>query len=178
MTEQEIRVEFPILLYTDGACINNGSKNALGGWAYILLWDSMKKEFWHSNFEQPTTNNRMELRSILSGLKEIKSRWISPYPKIAVISDSKYCIQGASIWMYNWEKRGWKKREKEQVGRKHPLLNVDMWKEMFELCKILKPSFFWVKGHSGNKYNEICDELAEISIALRKEYSKNVRNAI
>jgi ribonuclease HI len=126
----------------------------------------MKKEFWHSNFEQPTTNNRMELRSILSGLQEIKSRWTHPYPKIAVISDSKYCVNGASIWMYRWEKRGWKKK------------NADLWKEMFDFCNILKPSFFWVKGHSGNKYNELCDSLAETSISLRQEYSKNVRNSI
>jgi ribonuclease HI len=143
MTESKIQTQFPIILYTDGACINNGSKNATGGWAYVLLWDSMKKEFWHSNFEQPTTNNRMELRSILSGLREIKSRWTHPYPKIAVISDSKYCINGASSWMYRWEKRGWKKK------------NTDLWKEMFYLCNILKPSFFWVKGHSGNKYNRL-----------------------
>jgi ribonuclease HI len=66
----------------------------------------MKKEIWRSNFEQPATNNRMELRGVLSGLNEIKSSWIFPYPKIAVISDSKYCIKGASIWMYGWEKRG------------------------------------------------------------------------
>jgi ribonuclease HI len=68
--------------------------------------------------------------------------------------------------MYRWEKKGWKKK------------NVDLWKEMFELCKILKPSFFWVKGHSGNKYNELCDSLADTSIYLRQEYSKCVRNSI
>jgi ribonuclease HI len=166
VTESETWTQFPIILYTDGACINNGSKNAAGGWAYVLLWDSMKKEFWHSNFEQPTTNNRMELRSIISGLQEIKSRWHSPYPKIAVISDSKYCIQGASSWMYRWRKKGWKKK------------NPDLWKEMFDLCQTLNPSFFWVKGHSGSKYNELCDSLAETSISLRQEYSKNVRSSI
>jgi ribonuclease HI len=176
MTEREINIQFSVILYTDGACVDNGSKNATGGWAYVLLWDSMKKEFRHSNFEKPTTNNRMELRSILSGLQEIKSRWTHPYPKIAVISDSKYCTQGASIWMYSWERKGWKRKEKsEKNGR---VLNVDLWKEMFELCKILKPSFFWIKGHSGNKYNELCDSLADTSISLRQEYSKCVRNSI
>jgi ribonuclease HI len=174
MIEQKIWNNFPIILYTDGACVNNGSKNALGGWAYVLLWDSIKREFWHSNFEQPTTNNRMEMKSILSGLRDIKSRWSSPYPKIAVISDSKYCIKGASIWMYNWERKGWKRKLKKE----NSLLNADLWKEMFDLCKILNPSFFWVKGHSGNKYNEICDSLADTSLSLRQEYSKNIRNSI
>jgi ribonuclease HI len=136
----------------------------------------MRKEFRHSSFEQPATNNRMELQSIISGLQSIKLRWPSPYPKIAVISDSKYCIKGASIWMYGWEKRGWKK--KERVEKESPLLNVDLWKEMFNLCKILNPFFFWVKGHNGNKYNEICDLLSTTSISLRQEYSKNIRNAI
>jgi ribonuclease HI len=175
MTEQKIYTEFPIILYTDGACINNGSKDAIGGFAYILLWDSMKREYWYSNFEQPTTNNRMEIKGILSGLREIKSRWNFPYPKIAVISDSKYCTEGASTWMYNWEKKGWKKGDKTKgIFR----LNVDLWKEIFELCRVLKPSFFWVKGHSGNKYNEICDELSDTSTYLRQEYSRNIRNSI
>jgi ribonuclease HI len=80
----------------------------------------------------------MDLKGILSGLQEIKSRWPFPYPKIAVISDSKYCVKGASIWMYNWEKRGWKKKSKKGS----PLLNIDLWTEMFYLCDILKPSFF------------------------------------
>jgi ribonuclease HI len=176
MTEQEIWIQFPIILYADGACKGNGSKNATGGWAYVLLWDSMKKEFRHSNFEQPATNNRMEIQSILAGLREIKSRWNTPYPKIAVISDSKYCIHGASDWMYKWEKRGWRKREK--IEKINPLLNVDLWKEMFDICKVLKPSFFWVKGHNGNKYNEICDLLSGTSLKLRLEYSKNVRNSL
>jgi ribonuclease HI len=178
MTEQEIQAKFPILLYVDGSCINNGSKDAFGGWAYVLLWDSMKKEIRHSNFEQPTTNNRMELKGILSGLQDIKSRWIYPYPKIAVISDSKYCINGASTWMYKWEKQGWKRTKNAKAGSKHSLSNIDLWKEMFELCQILKPSFFWVKGHNGNKYNEICDELSDTSALLRQEYSKIIRNSI
>jgi ribonuclease HI len=178
MIEQEIYTEFPIILYTDGSCVNNGAKNAIGGWAYVLLYETMKKEYWHSNFEQSTTSNRMELRSILSGLYEIKSRWIFPYPKIAVISDSRYCTQGASMWMYKWQRNGWKKNKNSKVGGKHSLLNIDLWKEMFDLCKILKPSFFWVKGHNGNKYNEICDELSDTSTYLRQEYFKNVRNSI
>lgn len=166
MTESEIWTRFPIILYTDGACRNNGSKNAAGGWAYVLLWNSMKRELWHSNFEQPATNNRMEIQSIISGLRDIKSRWIHPYPGIAVISDSKYCVNGASSWMYLWEKKGWKKK------------NTDLWKKMFDLCKTLNPFFFWVKGHNGNRYNEICDSLAETSIDLRREYLKNIRNCV
>ncbi|GHU49478.1 ribonuclease H [Spirochaetia bacterium] len=167
---------FPIILYADGACRNNGSKNATGGWAYILLWDSMKKEFRHSGFEQSTTNNRMEIKSILFGLQDIQSRWSNPYPQIAVISDSKYCINGASTWMYSWERRGWKKGKK--IESKSPLLNVDLWKDMFEVCTTLNPSFFWVKGHNGNKYNELCDSLAFTSIRSRQEYSKSIRNSI
>jgi ribonuclease HI len=168
MTEQEICAEFPVVLYTDGACINNGLKNSEGGFAYVLLWDSAKKELWYSNYEQPATNNRMELKGILSGLREIKYRWYHfypDYPKIAVISDSKYCVNGASSWMYNWEKKGWSGSKKKK-GEEKFILNIDLWKEMFDLCKVLRPSFFWVKGHSGNKYNEICDNLSITSLSL------------
>jgi ribonuclease HI len=134
----------------------------------------MKKEYRHSNFEQSTTNNRMEMKSILFGLYDIKSRWPSPYPKIAVISDSQYCIKGASIWMYDWERKGWRRK----INKENSLSNVDLWKEMFVLCQILNPSFFWVKGHNGNKYNELCDSIADTSLSLRQEYLKNVRNSI
>jgi ribonuclease HI len=175
MDEKEIYTQFPIILYTDGACSRNGYKDAPGGWAYILLWDSLKREFRHSNFEQPATNNRMEIKSIISGLRDIKDRWKPPYSKIAVISDSEYCVKGASVWMYSWERMGWKKKEKRE--KQKPLLNIDLWKEMFELCTILKPSFFWVKGHSGNKYNELCDLLSSTSLERKEEYSRSIRNA-
>jgi ribonuclease HI len=115
----------------------------------------------------------MELRGILSGLNEIKSRWSFPYPGIAVVSDSRYCTQGASTWMYKWKKNEWKKG----INSKRVVLNADLWKEMFDLCRILNPSFFWVKGHSGNKYNEICDELSDTSAILRQEYSKSLRSS-
>jgi ribonuclease HI len=173
MTEDEILTQFPVILYTDGSCKNNGFRNSIGGWAYILLWDSLKKEFWHSSFEEPTTNNRMELKSIIFGLEDIIKRWEYPYPRIAVISDSKYCIHGASKWMYSWERKGWKKNKK--LEGKHPLLNVDLWKDMFELCNFLHPFFFWVKGHAGNKYNELCDSLADTAINFRSEYTKSLR---
>jgi ribonuclease HI len=176
MIDNEFLNRFPIILFTDGACKANGSKRSVGGWAYVLLYESMKKEIRHSNFEQPTTNNRMEIKSILSGLQDIKNRWRYPYPKIAVVSDSKYCIHGASTWMYSWRRNGWKKREK--LEKIKPLVNVDLWKEMFDLCKILKPEFYWVKGHSGNKYNEICDTLSTTAVSLRQEYLKNVRNPV
>jgi ribonuclease HI len=76
--------------------------------------------------------------------------------------------------MYNWKRKGWKSKGKKE----NTLLNLDLWKEMFDLCKILNPSFFWVKGHSGNKYNEICDSLSTTSLSLRQEYSKSIRNSI
>lgn len=133
-----------IEIYTDGACLGNPGR---GGWGAVLLYKEHYKEI--SGNEAETTNNRMELRAIIEALKMLKK------PSAATIyTDSKYAMEGITKWIFNWKKNGWRSSDKK------PVKNVDLWQELDSEVQKHQLSWTWVKGHSGNKYNEIVDELA------------------
>lgn len=113
--------------------------------------DSMKEI---SGGKKETTNNVMEITAVIEGLKMLK------YPCIAeVYSDSAYVVNAFNQnWIENWRKNGWKNSKKEDVK------NRELWEELEELTKIHKVTFIKVKGHSDNKYNNRCDELARNAI--------------
>jgi ribonuclease HI len=137
-----------ITIYTDGACSNNGKAYSGGGWAYIaLLPDSSLIR--RSGYVPATTNNRMELLSVINALKQCSGR-------ITVISDSKYVVTGITEWVKSWKRNGWK------TSTNKPVLNLDLWQELDVLVSsnINRITFLWVKGHNGDKYNEEVDRLA------------------
>jgi ribonuclease HI len=167
--------KFPIVLYTTGNCIDNGRKDSEGGWGFVLLWNNL--EYYRSGYEKSTTNNRMEMIAVIQGLLEIKNkRGGLKEGNVLVISDSKYVTDGITD-LYIWQKYGWRMRENED-DKSSQSVNLDLWKEMLDLCQVVNPTFLWVKGHSGNKYNELCDLMADTSITLRREYSNKVRNSV
>jgi ribonuclease HI len=93
-----------------------------------------------------TTNNRMELLSVIAGLESLKSGGND----VTIYSDSKYVVDAVEQkWLFGWEKKGFK-------GKKNP----DLWKRFLDVYPKNNVKFIWVKGHAGNKYNERCDELA------------------
>lgn len=143
-----------VILYTDGACSGNPG---VGGWGAILMFGEHRREL--SGGEKMTTNNRMELMSVIVGLERLK------YPcKVDVYSDSAYTVNGfLQGWVYGWEKNGWVKADKK------PVLNDDLWKRLLSLTRIHDVTFHKVKGHADNEWNNRCDELARSEIeAYRK----------
>ncbi len=140
-----------IEIYTDGACSGNPGP---GGWAAVLLFKDQVKEI--SGFDAMTTNNRMELRGVIEGLKQLKvSDW-----KVKVYTDSAYIVNAFSQdWVGRWLKNGWKTSKKEAV------LNQELWQELLELMKLNRVEIVKVKGHAGNRWNERCDELARLGSA-------------
>ena len=90
----------------------------------------------------------------MNGLKLLK------FPcKVNLYSDSAYVVNAfLQGWIYNWVKKGWKTSGKE------PVKNKEIWQELYDLTKIHKVNFIKVKGHSDNKYNNRCDELARKAI--------------
>ena len=127
-------------IYTDGACSGNPGK---GGWAAILISGDYKKEI--SGAEENTTNNRMELKAVIEGLKMLKKTCY-----VNVYSDSSYVVNAFNEkWIDGWIKKAW-----SQVK------NVDLWKELFDLTRNQKITFIKVKGQSDNIHNNRCDELA------------------
>ncbi len=139
-------------IYTDGACSGNPGK---GGWAYIILNGDDKTEISRaSGAEKLTTNNRMELTAVIKALQKTAGEYAEAETAVSVHTDSQYVQQGISSWIINWKKNNWK------TAAKQPVKNKDLWLELDTLNTRLRPEWFWVKGHAGNKYNEECDRLA------------------
>jgi ribonuclease HI len=134
-----------VILYTDGACSGNPGP---GGWGALLIWNGQEKEL--SGGEPHTTNNRMEMRAIIEGLKALK--WSC---HVKVHSDSALIINAFTKgWIQNWQKRGWKKSNKK------PVENKELWQEMLEAARRHKVSWIKVKGHSDNELNNRVDAIA------------------
>lgn len=132
-----------VVIYTDGSSKGNPGP---GGFGVVLLSDKGHTKEISQGFRL-TTNNRMELLSVIVGLNTIKK----PCERILVFSDSKYVVDAINKkWVYGWARKGFEKKK-----------NPDLWKLFLEAEKRHKNIVFeWVKGHAGNKYNERCDVLA------------------
>lgn len=136
------------LMFTDGACLNNGQPNARAGWA---VWFGPEPEArtvsgrlehkgpFGDTAEQ--TSNRAELRAAIAGLRGCP--WIQDgYNRVVIASDSEYLVEGATAWVEEWVKNGWKtsggSAVKNQdlwemllgeVDRYHDAgVNVDLWR--------------------------------------------------
>lgn len=140
-----------LVVYTDGSCLGNPGP---GGWAWAVPGGR-----YASGAEAPTTNQRMEIRAVLEALRAL---WPDPGKENApgsleVVSDSAYVVNCfRQRWWAGWFKRGWR----NAAGK--PVANRDLWEPLFDLA--LDPArhveFRWVKGHSGDHWNEVVDELA------------------
>jgi ribonuclease HI len=121
-----------IKIYTDGAYSPSRKQ---GGWAFVVLQNDIKI---HSEFFpiKDTTNNRMEIEAVIESCVWAKSRNIL---EIEIVSDSMYVI---GTMTSNWKRRK----------------NNDLWNLMDEAVKGMSIKWTHVKGHSGDKYNELCDE--------------------
>lgn len=134
-----------VRIYTDGACHGNPGP---GGWGAILEYGSRQKEIF--GYELQTTNNRMEIKAAIEGLKNIKKSC-----NIEIYTDSRYLQMGITQWIYNWLKCNWKTSNNKLVK------NSDLWQELYiEVAKHQNVLWYWVKGHADNKNNNIADRLA------------------
>ena len=133
-----------LVIYTDGACSGNPGK---GGWGAVLISNN-NEEYLSGNCIM-TTNNKMELTAAIRALQSIKTK-----SNIEIHTDSQYVKNGISLWINNWKKNGWKNAAKK------PVANKDLWIALDTSVSNHNVVWFWVKGHSGNHYNEIADKLA------------------
>jgi len=95
--------------------------------------------------EAHTTNNRMELRGVIEGLRALKEPC-----KVSIISDSSYVVNAINGWLENWVKKNFKN-----------VKNVDLWQAYLEVSKPHHVKATWVRGHDGHEENERCDEIAK-----------------
>lgn len=134
-----------VTIYTDGACSGNPGP---GGYGVILSYNGVEKEI--SGGEKDTTNNRMELMGVITGLSALNQPC-----DVTLYSDSKYVIESIEKgWVYRWRDNNWMRNKKD------PALNVDLWKQLLELLEKHHVRFVWIKGHAGHPQNERCDAMA------------------
>ena len=134
-----------IKIFTDGACSGNPG---IGGWGAVILIDNDNPVFLNGGLKD-TTNNQMELQAAIQALKYFKE------PKsLTLYTDSKYVKDGIESWIINWEKNGWK------TASKKPVKNKELWLELDSEIAKHNINWEWVKGHSGDTYNEKADSLA------------------
>jgi len=138
-----------VTLYSDGSSLGNPGP---GGWGVILEYKGKKKEF--SGSEANTTNNRMELKAVIEGLKRLKEPC-----SVEVVTDSSYVANSINLWLKKWIKKDFKN-----------VKNIDLWREYLEVSKPHTIKATWVRGHSGHKENERCDKLA-VEAALKAKES-------
>jgi ribonuclease HI len=138
-----------VQLYTDGACSGNPGP---GGWAYILKHPASGRVTDESGAEPHTTNNRMELRSVIEGLASLKRRCT-----VHLVTDSQYVAKGMTEWMPKWKANGWQRKEN---GRLKPVMNADLWQRLDELLAAHDVRVTHVLGHRGHPENEACDRMA------------------
>lgn len=142
-------------LFTDGACSGNPGA---GGYAAILRYKGKEKVI--SGGDEHTTNNRMELKAVIEGLKALKEPC-----RVTLYTDSQYVANALKEgWASSWKSNNWRKSDKK------PALNIDLWEKLLTLSEKHTLDIHWVKGHAGHPENERCDFLA------RKEIENIKRN--
>jgi ribonuclease HI len=140
------------IIYSDGACSGNPGP---GGWAWVCLAGGEIREGYGG--EALTTNNRMELRGAIEGLSCLQARIHSGElcpDETEVRTDSQYVKNGVTSWIASWKRNGWR------TASKTPVKNKDLWEMLDSLSTALAAKYVWVEGHSGEAWNERCDELA------------------
>lgn len=136
--------ENTVSLFTDGACSGNPGN---GGWACLLVYQKTEKQLCGGSAQ--TTNNQMELTAVIEGLKILKKPCA-----VHIYTDSKYVMDGFTKWLPGWLAHNWKKADKK------PVLNQELWQELYALANRHQLTWTWVKGHAGHPENERVDQLA------------------
>lgn len=164
-----------IEVYTDGSVLVN--PNGPGGWAFVVVRDGDARE-QVSGHSPSTTNNIMEMTAALEAM-----RFIPEPEQFTIVSDSEYVVKGLAEWVPRWKRNGWRKyappaawkqqsrvaptqQEELQLlrgpGAPKPsnIKNLELWKTLDAAFDPKRMTIAWVKGHSGQAFNEIADYLA------------------
>ena len=153
-----------LVIFTDGSAPNNGAIDARGGVGVFFGVDDPR------NVSKPLigdvlTNNRAELTALIYALTYVANEHPSD-GDVVIKSDSKYCINGYG-WVSGWNTCGWTTSAGTEVK------NRDLWEKVLALKPKIesrsgKFELSWVRGHSGNKGNQMADSLAKAGARKRK----------
>lgn len=130
-------------IYTDGSCL----PNKRGAWAFVILKNDIKITQDCSGVRK-TSSNRMEFLAAVMALKSVPVN-----SEVILWTDSKILIEAAQVKIQQWKNNDWQRLSGQ------PVVDLDVVVELEELMRSRQIEWRWVRGHSGNFYNEMCDEL-------------------
>ena len=155
MTAPDTAGDDPVVVYTDGSCLGNPGR---GGWAWAVPDGPFA-----SGADRQTTNQRMEVTAVLEALRALRPpAGPAGAAGIDVFSDSTYVVNCfRDRWWAGWRRRGWLNSQKK------PVANRDLWEPLIELAvdPAVPVRFHWVRGHAGDRWNEVVDQLATTAAA-------------
>ena len=155
-------------IYCDGSTKGNGTTNSVGAWAWLVLKDTdvLEKE---CRAERSTTNQRMELTAAAEALERVMNKYVAPFDRVIVYTDSAYlhnCY--TQKWYNSWQANGWKN------SKKQPVANRDLWERLIPFFEKAEVEFMKIKGHAGVEYNEVVDTLAQSAAARLQEEGNEI----
>lgn len=150
-----------MIIYTDGSAHPNPGP---GGYGIVGIENDTVSFVRSRQYKGPVTNNEMELKAILYVMLNYGVKcdeWSQPP---IVYSDSAYCVNTFNEWMFNWAEKGWIKSNK-QVPENLDLIQAyyNWYKEGYRI------DLRKIKGHAGNRGNELVDKLAKGEINTFEE---------
>jgi ribonuclease HI len=140
------------IAYTDGGAAPSNPGPA--GWGAVIISPD-KVVSYHKGFIGHGTNQIAELTAAIEGLSLVPVG-----AQVELVSDSQYVLKGLTEWRKGWEKNGMRNSKKEVVA------NLELWMRLYQVADARKVVTRWIRGHSGDKYNEQADVLVGEAIAL------------
>lgn len=142
------------IAYTDGACAPTNPGPA--GWGAVLIAPGTKAESDHFGFIGLGTNQIAELTAAIEGLVRVPEG-----AEVELVSDSQYVLKGLTEWRAGWERKNWRNSKGD------PVANLALWKALFAAADARRVRVRWVRGHNGDRCNEMADALANKALALK-----------
>lgn len=142
-----------MVIYTDGSANPNPGP---GGFGVVVINDENNIIHCHSHHEEETTNNRQEMKAILFAYLMWGNKIKNFNDSIPVVyTDSSYALNTFTNWMFAWERAGWRKSDNKVPENLDLIQEYYNWYQQGYRIDLRK-----VKGHNGNKGNELADDLA------------------
>lgn len=140
-----------VTIYSDGSA--RGNPDGPGGFGTVIEYIDGKGQMHTREYSagyKKTTNNRMELLGVITGLEALTKPC-----GVEVVSDSQYVTNAFNQhWIDGWVRENWRR------GKKNEVKNIDLWLRLLKAMEPHQVRFTWVKGHAGHPQNERCDVLA------------------
>lgn len=142
-----------INIYTDGSC-HNKCQYGVGAWAYCLVDPDNEERLigYNSGVSYQASSNLMEMKAVSKALEVCEG--LKGF-ELRIHSDSAYVV---NCFLQDWYSR-WEIQD--YMGVK----NAETWKNLISQVREMRRNgvlieFVKVKGHAGNRYNELVDKLA------------------